>query len=109
MFKRTWPVAGGGYHRLFPWSVISRAVSSRVRRGKPFVAYCHPYEFDPYEFRSLDLPIPLHTRLHQGLGRKGFQEKFERLLAQFDTATASEIGMAIQSRRSEPSRVCLNE
>lgn len=91
MLGRRWPLAGGGYHRLLPWSVIRTAIASHLRNRGPFIAYCHPYEFDHREFAELDLQIPLKTRLHQGLGRRGFRSKFERMLATFDVQKAAEV------------------
>jgi polysaccharide deacetylase family protein (PEP-CTERM system associated) len=88
---RRWGVAGGGYHRLLPWQVIRWAIREKLSRGEPFMAYCHPYEFDAAEFAALDLDIPLTTRLHQGLGRRGFQAKFERMLTTFDGVRASSL------------------
>ena len=85
---RRLPVGGGGYHRLLPWPLIRAAVRRRLADHDLFMAYCHPYEFDPAEFSSLNLPIPLKTRLHQGLGRRGFAAKFDRLLNGFPTITA---------------------
>jgi hypothetical protein len=49
----------------------------------PFVFYCHPYEFDPHEFKEISLHIPLRVRLHQGLGRNRFGKRFEALLRRF--------------------------
>jgi polysaccharide deacetylase family protein (PEP-CTERM system associated) len=66
---RNWPLGGGGYQRLLP-GVIFRALSERVMRERPFVLYCHPYEFDAREFAHLDFEVPLRVRLHQGLGRR---------------------------------------
>jgi polysaccharide deacetylase family protein (PEP-CTERM system associated) len=77
------PVAGGGYHRLLPSALIQCAVKRNMAQGYPFVAYCHPYEFDNREFRELSLRIPVAVRLHQGLGRRGFQTKFEKLIRTF--------------------------
>jgi polysaccharide deacetylase family protein (PEP-CTERM system associated) len=77
------PVAGGGYHRLLPSALIQRAVKQNMAQGHPFVAYCHPYEFDNLEFRELPFRIPIGVRLHQGLGRRGFQAKFENLIRTF--------------------------
>ena len=83
IYRKRLPVAGGGYHRLLPLSAIDWAVRRTLGDGRPFVAYCHPYEFDPHEFSALSVRIPLKTRLHQGLGRGGFQRKFENLLTSF--------------------------
>ncbi|HEX3724839.1 MAG TPA: DUF3473 domain-containing protein, partial [Pirellulales bacterium] len=79
---KNWPVGGGGYHRLLP-GPAGRWLARRVLRKRPFVFYCHPYEFDPHEFTEISLPIPLKVRLHQGLGRGRFEARFVSLLKQF--------------------------
>jgi hypothetical protein len=85
------PVAGGGYHRLLPWPVIRRSIQANLDERHPFIAYCHPYEFDATEFDEIDFRVPLKTRLHQGIGRKGFQAKFERMLATFHACHGSAV------------------
>lgn len=87
------PVAGGGYHRLLPWRAIQAAISRTVRKGNPFISYCHPYEFDFEEFSTMSSNIPWQIKLHQGTGRKGFRRKFESMLIGFDTAIASQIAL----------------
>jgi polysaccharide deacetylase family protein (PEP-CTERM system associated) len=79
---RNWPVGGGGYHRLLP-GAIGRFFASRVMRTRPFIYYCHPYEFDPDELKELSFPVPLRVRLHQGLGRGRFEKRFTRLVRRF--------------------------
>ena len=91
------PVAGGGYHRLLPYSLIRWVIERTVLAEEVFMAYCHPYEFDPDEFKHLKIPLPLKTRLHQGLGRRGFEKKFRQMLREFETtlaATVAEKAMA---------------
>jgi len=83
IYGRRVPVAGGGYHRLLPSALIQLAVRRSIAQGQPFVAYCHPYEFDSREFHEIPIRIPLSVRLHQGLGRSRFQKKFERLVRSF--------------------------
>ena len=79
---KNWPVGGGGYHRLLPgW--LSRRLARRVLAETPFVFYCHPYEFDPREFAEIDVPVPWKVRLHQGLGRAGFEGRFVSFLKTF--------------------------
>ena len=82
---KSFPVAGGGYHRLLPWSIISSTVKKNIQKGETFVYYCHPYEFDPNEFKNLKFKLPWKTKLHQGLGRKGFEKKLSKLLKSFDS------------------------
>lgn len=79
---RNWPVSGGGYHRLLP-GPVTRTFARQILRARPFIFYCHPYEFDPDEFAALDLGIPLRTRLHQGLGRRRFAARFETFARRF--------------------------
>lgn len=88
---REWPVAGGGYFRLLPWPAIRRIVDGLLSANGVFTTYCHPYEFDPDEFREMADPPGLAVRLHQGLGRAGFEGKFRKLMAGFQTATAAEV------------------
>ena len=91
LLGRHFPVAGGGYHRLLPWPVILWVITQRLHQNQPFMTYCHPYEFDPEEFAEIDLDLPLKTRLHQGLGRRGFHAKFERMLTTFEIARAADL------------------
>ena len=39
------PVSGGFYLRALPYSVIKQALK-RIAKERPFVLYCHPWEFD---------------------------------------------------------------
>ncbi len=79
---KNWPVGGGGYHRLLPGSA-GRWLARRVMQSRPFVFYCHPYEFDAREFAEIPLKLPLKVRLHQGLGRGRFRARFVRLVGKF--------------------------
>lgn len=85
-----WPVGGGGYHRLLP-SLVIRYFAGRVLAVTPFVFYCHPYEFDPREFKELPLKLPLRVRLHQGLGRSRFENRFRKFVQEFGGRTMSDL------------------
>ncbi|MFH1741066.1 MAG: DUF3473 domain-containing protein [bacterium] len=91
LFGKRFPVAGGGYHRLFPWSLIRVFVRKTLALQRPFVFYCHPYELDASELYDLRETIPITTRLHQGLGRKGMRSKIIRLLSTFETKSFEEV------------------
>lgn len=78
--SRQLPVAGGGYHRLLPGWLIERIVESSLKQSHHFVAYCHPYEFDPDEFKNTPFEVSRYVRIHQGLGRGGFEKKFKKLM-----------------------------
>ncbi|MEE9293591.1 MAG: DUF3473 domain-containing protein [Phycisphaerae bacterium] len=85
------PISGGGYARLLPGWLLQRWLRAEAERWATWpVFYCHPYEIDPDEFDRESPPppwgsarLPLKTRLHQGLGRKGFAAKLRMLLKGF--------------------------
>lgn len=77
---RHWPAGGGGYARLWPVSLLRRAIRQMNTLGAPSVFYMHPYEYNPSELCELPIRIPLKTRLHQSLGRRHFRHRVDRLL-----------------------------
>jgi polysaccharide deacetylase family protein (PEP-CTERM system associated) len=75
------PVGGGGYFRLFPYSVTSMAVKRLNRKGIPAVFYLHPWELDP------DQPVPRgvlwRQRWKHRVNLKHTEHKFRRLCEEF--------------------------
>lgn len=41
------PVAGGGYFRLFPYSLLKKLLRRVEAQGQPLIMYLHPWELDP--------------------------------------------------------------
>jgi polysaccharide deacetylase family protein (PEP-CTERM system associated) len=88
---RRLPIAGGGYARLLPARILTRALRlAHAQLGHPPVFYCHPYEIDPDEFKRLDIAIPAKVRFHQGLGRRATARKLRRLFATFECISFAE-------------------
>jgi len=77
------PLGGGGYFRLFPYWVLRRGVAQLNAGNRSATIYMHPYEYHPDEFQTLDQKIPWRVRLHQGLGRRQFPARIDRLLGEF--------------------------
>jgi polysaccharide deacetylase family protein (PEP-CTERM system associated) len=78
---RRLPCTGGGYFRLYPYS-LSRSLIRRCNAsGRPAIFYAHPWEFDPEQPR---MPLPglkrfrHYNNLHRTLSR------LDRLLVDFD-------------------------
>lgn len=70
--------SGGGYLRLFPYSVLRRAMASEAAHGRGTVVYLHPRDF------AADCPrwpMSLHRRFKCYVGLASTQQKLERLLA----------------------------
>ena len=74
------PVAGGGYFRLLPKMILSRALRSILAANQPVIIYCHPYEFNPRELDEYRGRVPEFFRFTQGLGRASFIERVGHLL-----------------------------
>ena len=88
---RLWPMAGGGYFRLWPGFLIRHLWSRLERQGRPGVLYIHPYEYDPGEMAARRGSVSLKRRIHQGLGRKRFPRKIDRLLRAFQFTSLAEV------------------
>lgn len=100
------PVGGGGYFRLFPYSVTQWGIRRMNRcEQRPVVFYIHPWELDPGQPR---LPVSAVTRWrhYHNLGQT--EQRFRRLLSdfRFDSVSAvlldSPVGLVTaRSRRQE--------
>jgi len=100
---RRWPIAGGGYLRLYPYRVTARALRRLEAEGLPAVVYLHPYELDADEINEIGFPIKARTRFAQGLGRKHIEARLTRLLTEFRFAPLREvIGRHLPAETSIP-------
>ena len=72
---------GGGFFRLFPFSLVRGAMMHVNREeGRPVVLYVHPWEFDPEQPRP---PMSWRQRFRHYVGIAGAETKLRRLLADF--------------------------
>jgi polysaccharide deacetylase family protein (PEP-CTERM system associated) len=78
---------GGGYLRLFPYSLIRRMGRRVIREGRPIVFYVHPREIDPAHPR---LPMPAHRRFRSYTNLHTTESKIRRLLSEFSFVTFRE-------------------
>lgn len=86
---RRLPVAGGGYFRLFPYSVTRRAITRiNTREGQPAMVYLHPWELDPEQPR---LPVGPLTRFRHLVNVGKTEARLTRLLGDFAFAPAAEV------------------
>lgn len=83
------PVAGGGYLRLFPVSLIKRALESLNRDGNPIVLYFHPWEIDPGQPRIPNTGWKSRFRHYVNLDKT--ESKLRTLLSAMAFAPMSEV------------------
>jgi polysaccharide deacetylase family protein (PEP-CTERM system associated) len=61
-----YPIAGGGYFRLFPYQLTKWGIAQVNREEQPVVVYIHPWEVDP-EQPKLPASMASHFRHHVGV------------------------------------------
>jgi polysaccharide deacetylase family protein (PEP-CTERM system associated) len=67
-----WPVAGGGYLRIFPFLYTRLGVGRALREGVPVITYFHPWELDPEQPRMAGRALSRfrhYTNLSRTAGR----------------------------------------
>ena len=75
---------GGGYLRLFPYSLLRRMANLVLKEGRPLISYIHPREIHPAHPR---LPMGLRRRFKSYVGLRSTQSKIEKLLRDFQVST----------------------
>lgn len=80
---RKFPCGGGGYFRLFPYS-LSRWAMRRVNEHdrQACLFYFHPWEIDPEQPRQQGLPLKTRVRHYLNLSRT--EARLRRLLRDFN-------------------------
>ena len=79
--KQNWPVAGGGYFRLFPLWLTRRAIRHLNADGQPAIIYLHPWEFDPDQPRIPNAPRLSRFRHYVNIDKT--ESRLRTLLSEF--------------------------
>lgn len=82
------PVCGGGYFRLYPYSLTRRAIQHLNAEGQPALVYMHPWEFDPQQ-PKVKADIGNSFRHRVNLART--PKRFDKLCSEFDFKPIREI------------------
>ena len=84
----SFPYSGGGYFRLFPYSMVRRGISCSNHKGWPVVVYLHPWELDPDQPR---FKLKLLDKTKHYLNLSQTEKKLKRLLMDFRFGTVREV------------------
>jgi polysaccharide deacetylase family protein (PEP-CTERM system associated) len=79
------PVAGGGYFRLYPYTLSRYGLRQINRQEKPFIFYLHPWEIDPDQPR-VEAKWLSRFRHYNNISR--CEERLKRLFQDFSFDTA---------------------
>jgi polysaccharide deacetylase family protein (PEP-CTERM system associated) len=83
------PVAGGGYFRLFPYRFTRWAIRHlNERETQPAIVYLHPWELDPGQPR---LPIGRMAQLRHSINSRATDRRLSRLVRDFRFAPVRDI------------------
>ena len=88
LFGLRFPVAGGGYFRLYPYSVTKAGLSQVNRFGNPFIFYLHPWEIDPEQPR---IKAGLISRFRHYNNLNKCEKRLHRLMEDFKFCPVIEI------------------
>jgi polysaccharide deacetylase family protein (PEP-CTERM system associated) len=82
LFGQNIPISGGGYFRLFPYSLIRKGLKS-INQGenKPIIFYMHPWELDFEQPRIKEVGFKSRFRHYVNLNKT--ELKLRRLLSDF--------------------------
>jgi polysaccharide deacetylase family protein (PEP-CTERM system associated) len=89
LLGKNWPVAGGGYLRLYPYWFTKWIIERLNKRGQPAVVYVHPWEFDPDQPRFDDAPLLSRFRHYQNLDKT--EKKLKALFRDFEFAPIKDV------------------
>ncbi len=109
-FGRNFPVAGGGYWRLLPRTIVRSALRQINREGQAAAVYLHPYEFTVTELTDLQARgwrLAWRTRWTQSLFRGRTYGRVRSLLTEFAFAPMADVlgFSADPSRAITPARL----
>ena len=96
---RNWPMAGGGYLRLFPVTWTAAAVRTMNRAGWPAMVYLHPWELDPDQPRPAG--VSRRKRFQHTVNLRRTAAKLTFLLERFRFSTAARVVDALSAERPE--------
>ncbi|MBY0496924.1 MAG: DUF3473 domain-containing protein [Cyanobacteria bacterium] len=95
-----YPIAGGGYFRLFPYAATKWGIA-RVnnREGEPVVLYIHPWEVDPDQPK---LEASRATQLRHHVGMAGTLDKLRQITTDFAFGPIADV-LDTRARNAVPS------
>lgn len=82
------PIGGGGYFRLFPYSLTRTAVKRANKNSTPFVFYIHPWEIDEGQPRAV---AKWHTKFRHYTNISKVGGRLSQLLSEFQFAPVCEV------------------
>jgi len=78
--KRSIPISGGGYIRIFPWFVMQKFLKEYLSQNSLYVLYIHPFELSKKENPKMPNKTPYYIKKRFGIGRSSVKNKLRKLI-----------------------------
>lgn len=101
--KLAFPIAGGGYFRLFPYPLFRRALAHLNGKRQAFTFYLHPWELDPKQPR---VQVPWAYRFRHYVNLERTEPRLRNLLRDFRFTTIRS-AYADSFQKPHPARIRL--
>ncbi len=102
LWKWNFPIAGGGYLRLFPYWMVKSGVASLNRQQKPAIIYLHPWELDPDQPKIPNIPAKTRFRHYVNLHKTA--GKLRKLTQDFNFGPICKVLKLCQHCRQTPEK-----
>ncbi len=90
MFRRLRPAGGGGFFRLYPYTLTKWLINQiNQHEGQAAIFYLHPWEIDPYQPRQVDIPLKTRFRHYLNLDKTEYRLKW--LLKDFNWGRVDQV------------------
>jgi polysaccharide deacetylase family protein (PEP-CTERM system associated) len=100
MAGTNYPIAGGGYFRLFPYAATKWGITRvNTREREPVMLYIHPWEVDPEQPR---LPAGRVTQFRHHVGMRTTVDKLRRVVTDFRFGAVADVLDAHSDRVAAP-------
>lgn len=80
IFGKRIPVSGGGYLRIFPWTIMRALVEQYLKKSSFFTLYIHPFELSTLANPDFPDGIPMLNKIRFSLGRSTVVAKLNSLI-----------------------------
>lgn len=80
VFKKSFPISGGGYLRILPWFLTSMLLKKYFKKKANYFFYIHPFEFSKNYQINVPHNTSLKTKKRFSAGRKTVEAKMHKLI-----------------------------
>ena len=97
------PIAGGGYFRLYPYRILRNLLNRVAGEGHPLIMYLHPWELDPDQPRMEGSPL---SKFRHYLNLRKTESRLQQLVTDFKFTSVREAIDAVDIACTNKESLC---